>query len=164
MSEIIIEIDGILETILKNEKFQEIQKYVDVLAETGEFAKSLANLEREIIYSIKDAQITKNEVRKIGIKMFKVLKMLYNKNYKFKKVDGNQSKKLKDLLVNHLEEILTVLIIKALEQIKKHFPDLSTINLSQDDIELIVNTIIDTAELSINITKKKWSKWIPCCF
>ena len=72
--------------------------------------------------------------------------------------------KLKDLLVNHLEEILTVLIIKALEQIKKHFPDLSTINLSQDDIELIVNTIIDTAEWSINITKKKWSKWIPCCF
>lgn len=163
MSEIIIEIDGILETILKNPKFQEIQQYVDILAETGEFATALANLEREIMLSIKDAKITKNEVRKISVKMFKVLKMLSDKNFKFTSLDSNNSKKLRNLLKDHFEEILTVLVIKAVKYIKINMPELDIIGLNDEDIELIVGTIVDTAEWSIDLVKKNWFKWFPCC-
>ena len=163
MSEIVIEIDGIFETILKNPRFLEIQKYVDILAETGEFTSALADLEREIMKSVEDAKVTKNEIRKVSVRMFKVLKMLYDKNFKFKTLNSNQSEKLRHLLRDHIEEILTVLVVKAVNAMRKHVPELDIIELNEEDIELIVGTIVDTAEWSINMSKKNLFKWFPYC-
>lgn len=157
MSEVVIEIDGILKNIITHPKFKYIQNYADVLAETGEFSEILINLEKEIMVSVEDGKITKNEIRKIGVKMFYVLKILHDKNFKFKSLDDKSNVKLKNLLRTHFTELLTYLIVEAVNIIKKREPTLNIIDLTGEDIELIVGTIVDTAEWSINITKKSCS-------
>lgn len=158
MDNVVIEIDGILETIIENPKYREIKEYTDILAETDEFSFALADLEKEITNSFFDLTITKNEIRKISVKMFKVLKILHDKNYKFKK-----SRNLTDLLRTHLEEILTVLVVKTIDLLQKHIPELYIYKLNEEDIKLIVGTIVDTAEWSIKITRKSWKKIFLCC-
>jgi hypothetical protein len=160
--EIIIEMNGILKNIVTNPRFKDVEKYVDILADTNEFTHALAILQREIIKSMEDAKITKNEIRKISVKMFYVLKLLNDKNFKFRGLDSNKNEKLKDLLRLHMEELLTVLVVKAIQKLTEKYPLLDLVDLQEDDIELIVGTIIDTAEWSIQSLSKKCS-CLPFC-
>lgn len=162
-TQIVIEINSVLKKIFTSPKFIYLREYVDIITETTEFSLALVNLEKEIYISVKDSKITKNEIRKISVKMFHVLKLLNDKNFKFKKIDNDKSRLLKELLKENMEELLTSLVAKALDKMKDKHPDTFFTNMDEEDIELIVGTIVDTAEWSIEIAKEKWSKFCSCC-
>lgn len=146
--------------IINNPKFKEFQKYIDILAETGEFSIALVDIEREIVDSLQDGEISNQEMQIIGIKSFNIIKMLYDRNFKFKKLDSKNSEKLKDLLKNDLENVLLFLISKIINKIRDKYPALDI----ECDIELIVKTIVNTAELTLNISKKSaFYKYVCCC-
>ena len=160
MSDVVVQIDGPLKNIIDNPKFKYIKDYVNILAETGEFSAAIADLEREIVSSIEDSKITKNEIRKISVKMFHVIKLLFDKKFKFKSLNEEKSRQLKDLLSDHMHEILTYLVVTAVDALKKKNKNFDIIGLNEEDIELIVGTIVDTAEWAINLTP---SNWFSCC-
>ena len=62
--------------IINNPNFKDFQKYIDILAETGEFSKALVDIEIEIIKSLDDSKISNYEMQLIGIKAFNIIKML----------------------------------------------------------------------------------------
>lgn len=146
--------------IINNPNFKDFQKYIDILAETGEFSKALVDIEIEIIKSLDDSKISNYEMQLIGIKAFNIIKMLYNKKFKFKKLDGKNTIKIKDLIKKDLEKLLLVIISKIFNKIKEKFPQLQ---IQTNQIDIIIKTIVNTAEIAFDFSKKtKFNKYLCC--
>lgn len=146
--------------IINDPLFNDFQKYINILAETGEFSNAIVDIEQNIIESLEDYKISNYEMQFIAIKAFNIIKLLYDKKFKFKKLDSNNSKKIKDLLRNDMKKLLLFIISNILNKIKEKYPEL-TIDC---DLQLIINTIVNTAELTLNLSKKsKFYKYICCC-
>ena len=64
----------------------------------------------------------------------------------------------------NLGEIITGLIIKVIENILEKHPELKLL-INTEDVELVVGTIVDTAEMSIDYVRYNWNwkKCFPCC-
>lgn len=139
--------------IVNNPHFKDFQKYIDVLAETNEFFNVFVDIEKEIVKSFEDSVISNIEMQIIGIKTFNFVKLLYDKKFKFKKLNNE---KIKNLLRNDLEKLLLVLITKILNKINDSYPNIEI----NSDIELIIKTIVQTTEITLNLSKS--NKF--CCF
>jgi len=139
--------------IVNNPHFKDFQKYIDVLAETNEFFNVFVDIEKEIVKSLEDSVISNIEMQIIGIKTFHFVKLLYDKKFKFKKLNNE---KIKNLLRNDLEKLLLVLITKILNKINDSYPNIEI----NSDIELIIKTIVQTTEITLNLSKS--NKF--CCF
>ena len=139
--------------IVNNPHFKDFQKYIDVLAETNEFFNVFVDIEKEIVKSLEDSVISNIEMQIIGIKTFHFVKLLYDKKFKFKKLNNE---KIKNLLKNDLEKLLLVLISKILNKINDSYPNIEI----NTDIELIIKTIVQTTEITLNLSKS--NKF--CCF
>ena len=139
--------------IVNNPHFKDFQKYIDVLAETNEFFNVFVDIEKEIVKSLEDSVISNIEMQIIGIKTFHFVKLLYDKKFKFKKLNNE---KIKNLLKNDLEKLLLVLITKILNKINDSYPNIEI----NSDIELIIKTIVQTTEITLNLSKS--NKF--CCF
>lgn len=137
--------------IVNNPNFDHFQKYIDVLAETDEFFNAFADIEREIVKSLEDSLISNDEMQIISIKTFNFIKLLYDKDFKFK----INNEKIKNLLKNDLEKLLVALISKIINKIKKSYPNIEI----NSDIELIIKTIVQTTEITLNLSKKNFR----CC-
>ena len=132
----------------------ELHKYIDIILETTEFNNAYSDFQDEIKESIKDNLITTKEIKNISVKMFAVLSALQNTKLK---IDGKKANKLKEILKDHMTEILTNLIYKSLNDTMNKHPSLNMI-IGKEEIEDIVSIIIATAEFSIEVKTKK------CCF
>ena len=139
--------------IINNPNFKDFQKYIDALAETDEFFNAFANIEKEIVKSLEDSVISNDEMQIIGIKTFNFVKLLYDKKFKFKKLNNE---KIKNLIKNDLEKLLLVLISKIINKINETYPNIEI----NTDIELIIKTIVQTTEITLNLSKN--NKY--CCF
>jgi hypothetical protein len=139
--------------IVNNPNFKDFQKYIDALAETDEFFNAFANIEKEIVKSLEDSVISNDEMQIIGIKTFNFVKLLYDKKFKFKKLNNE---KIKNLIKNDLEKLLLVLISKIINKINETYPNIEI----NTDIELIIKTIVQTTEITLNLSKN--NKY--CCF
>ena len=139
--------------IVNNPHFKDFQKYIDVLAETNEFFNVFVDIEKEIVKSLEDSVISNIEMQIIGIKTFHFVKLLYDKKFKFKKLNNE---KIKNLIKNDLEKLLLVLISKILNKINDSYPNIEI----NTDIELIIKTIVQTTEITLNLSKS--NKF--CCF
>ena len=157
-----IKINDNIMDILNNPNLQKVDEYVEILEKTNEFTVAISDIFREVYNALEDGVLTLNEIRKIGVKMFSFLVKLKDNKFKFEGLSSEESNKLKELIKEDLDNFLTNLVVKAIKIIKKRAPNLAG-KINENDIRLIVGTIVDTANFSIEIIEDKCPSIFVCC-
>lgn len=129
------------------EENNQFDKYTETIAKTPDFKKAYDGLKNEILHSFEDSKITKEELAKIAVKMFHVIKILHDKNFKLHNV------KFKQLVHDDFKGVLKGLVQKTMSHFGHEY---------DDDYDFILDIIINTAEWSINIASSNCGK-IFCC-